>query len=92
MRLEKQYACQPVSSIIIHPPTTQECTHHINSIDGAQLERLVLGVQDDVDHGAHVGRHDVVGGDEADALLQPLLVRLVGPAARRSARGHGAVR
>lgn len=25
-------------------------TYHINSIDGTQFERLLLGIQDDIDH------------------------------------------
>ena len=57
-------------------------TDHIDAVHRAEFERLVLGVQYDVDHGAHVGRYDVVGGDEPDALLQPLLVGLVRPETR----------
>lgn len=48
-------------------------THHVDAVDGAQLEGLILGVEYDVDHGADLGRERVVGGDERDALLQPLL-------------------
>lgn len=48
-------------------------THHVHAIDGAELERLILGVQDHVDHGADLGRERVVRRDERDALLQPLL-------------------
>ena len=54
-------------------------THHIHPVDGTQLEALVLGVQDDVDHGADLGGEDVLGGVQEDALLQVALERAVRP-------------
>jgi hypothetical protein len=46
---------------------------HINPIDGAQFERLVLGVQDDIHHGTHLRRYYVIRRNESDRFLQPLL-------------------
>lgn len=48
-------------------------THHINSIDWTELERLVLRVQYHIDHCAHLGTDDVVRRYEGHRLLQPLL-------------------
>jgi hypothetical protein len=54
-------------------------TDHIDAVDGAELEGLVLGVEDDVDHGADLHRHDVVRRVQQDSLLQVVLERAVGP-------------
>lgn len=47
---------------------------HIDPIHGAEFQRLIFGVQDHIDHRTHLGRDDIVGGDERDGLLQPLLI------------------
>lgn len=47
--------------------------YHIDSVDGAQLERLLLGIKYYVDHCAKFGRKDVIRRVESDSFLEPLL-------------------
>ena len=48
-------------------------THHVDAVDGTELEGLVLGVEHHVDHRADLGGQDVLGGVQQDALLQVAL-------------------
>lgn len=56
----------------------ERITHHIDSIDRAELERLILCVQYHIDHRAHFYTDDVVGWCEYQRLFQPRLERLLG--------------
>lgn len=51
--------------------------YHIHTVDGAQLERLLLGIEHHVDHGAQLGGQHIVGRVEGDTLFQPRLERIL---------------
>lgn len=53
-------------------------TYHINTVDCAQLEGLIFGVENHIDHGTDFSREDVVVGDKVNTLLQPLLEGCLG--------------
>ena len=48
-------------------------THHVNTINGTQLQSLTFGIKDNVDHGADLNGDDVGGGVQQYPLTQVLL-------------------
>ncbi len=54
-------------------------TYHIHTVHGAEFERLLFSVEDDVDHGAELCRKDIVGGIESDSLFEPCLESIFRP-------------
>lgn len=53
-------------------------TYHVDPVNCAQFETLILGIQNNINHGTHFRRYDVVRRTERRTLLQPLLESRLG--------------